>query len=597
MPSLAVFALLLAVFAHAAPDPAQGPDASARARAAFESGSPVGQSAGAKEPAASGEDAEKLANLVRRTRALQAVKPQALPDCPRTPHPSADVNGCVMEAVRSLAADFGLRDPARIDAAVALYLARCNAPTGQTPAEKAAAQARADKLFADPRVPSAARARLQAVMGQSKAFAGAPDTGAMPGVALAAGPGTRTVDDALKEARGAPGLSAIKLTPIAVPSVSERLSRSAAEDEAILKIAPDDGTFGTAVGRSVTQVKKTGSLLLSYFTSGDTWKKTGQGAAQIVGNPSETAQYMPGAIKAGAASLWNGVKADVANASDEVGKFVEKPTCYRGAAAVGSVALALSNAFVVGGGVKTAVRRGAMSEVDQAVKDAAMNVARAGREGDIGAVVERASAPVKPVADPAARAIYTKTAVEGETVPFFIKQGIIDVDEHVTTTAKQQIMFKQTGPTCIFGALCNMYQGVKDVAPQDVLAAIRRENPAYSNAMDKSNISATSMERISNELATKAGRAPVALSSTQAILAHMRSSGQPVLVGVQTGTGQHAIVLSEAMVTKEGKVYFKTLDTNISELPGSGAARTEKFGIISADDLQKILTTKGISHS
>lgn len=237
-----------------------------------------------------------------------------------------------------------------------------------------------------------------------------------------------------------------------------------------------------------------------------------------------------------------------------------------------------------------------MGEIDLAVKDATQGVVRAGRESDIGAVVERASVSAKPVTDPAARAIYKKTAEQGETVPFFISQGIIDVDEHVTTTAKNQILYKQTGPTCVFGAVCNMYQSISGVSPTDVLAAIRRENPAYSGTMATSNINGAAMGRISSDLATQAGRAPVTLSSTGDFVAHMRRSGQPVLVGVQTGTGQHAIVLSEAMVTKEGKVYFKTLDTNISVRPGEEAARAEKFGIITADDLQKILATKGFSH-
>ncbi len=70
----------------------------------------------------------------------------------------------------------------------------------------------------------------------------------------------------------------------------------------------------------------------------------------MVSNPVETARFIPGAVKAAASSLWHGVKADISNASDEVGKFIEAPTPYRGVAVVGSVALAVSNAFVVGGG-------------------------------------------------------------------------------------------------------------------------------------------------------------------------------------------------------------------------------------------------------
>jgi hypothetical protein len=574
----------------------------AKAQAAFESGAPIDKAVSAQDWAAleSGPVAsrvqialeKRLPEIVRKTRELQAVRPPATPSCPRTAKPAADANGCVMEAVLSIAVDFELRDAARVEAAMATYLASYNGPAGQSPAELAAARARAEKMLADPRVPSSARARLQAALKRGDAFKGLPGPAAAPAIAaVTAGPGTRTVEQALKEARSARRDAALKIAPVDVP-LSERLAASAADDERILELGPDDGTLGAAVGRSVTQAKKVGSGLLSYFTSGDTWKKTGQGAAQIVTNPLETAKFMPGALAAGGIGLWHGVKADIANASDEIGNFTEHPTYYRGAAVAGSLALAVSNAFIVGGGAKTAARRGAMDGIDQAVKDATQNVARIGREGDIGAAV----APAKPVIDPAARKIYLNSIDNGENVPFFIKAGVLEVDERVTTTAKQQIMFKQTGPTCVFGAVCNVYQGTKGVTPQDVLAAIRRENPAYSNTMATSNINMTGMERISNELAAKAGRTPITLSSTGDFLTHMRKSGEPVLVGVQTGTGQHAIVLSEALVTKEGKVYFKTLDTNISVRPGAETARREKFGFITADDLEKILKTKGFSR-
>jgi hypothetical protein len=120
----------------------------------------------------------------------------------------------------------------------------------------------------------------------------------------------------------------------------------------------------------VTQGKKTGSELLSYFTSGDTWRRTGSGALQMVSNPGETARFLPGALKEAGGALWTGFKADINNASGEVGNFIDNPTPYRGMAMVGSVGLAVSNAFVVGGGGKTAVRQGARAEVAQGARQA-----------------------------------------------------------------------------------------------------------------------------------------------------------------------------------------------------------------------------------
>lgn len=577
----------------AAPTAEEAAKVVAKIVSAYEKGAPV-------DAAATKDDLlvldRKFPGVLKRVSAFQKVRTPAIPACPEIAAPANDPNGCVMAAARAAAKDLGIAEGARQESASALYLALYLGPKNGTPAEVAAAQERAVKAQSDPRVSQRSAARMRRVMAQGGLFTAPGDPGASGTAYAGTGPGYRGVNAAITEARSRSRAQSVPVNAKEVPSLSDKLSASAREDEEILKHGQDDGTWGTAIGRSMTQGKKAGSELLSYFTSGETWRRTGAGAVEMVSSPVETVRFLPGAVKAAGGALWSGVKADIKNASDEVGNFIENPTPYRGAAVVGSVALAVSNAFVISGGAKSGVRRGAMGEIDLAAKDATQNIARASaRDGSIGAVEKMAVTNEKAV-DPVARAIYTKTAAHGESIPFMMDQGIIEVSEKVSTSAKHQIMYKQTGPTCVFGAVCNMYQGAAGVTPTDVLAAIRRENPAYSNTMITSNLGDLSMERISNTLATQAGRTPVSLYSTVDFVRHMRNSGQPVLVAVKTGgTGRHAIVLSEAMVTKDGTVYFKTLDTNISVRPGEEAARSEKFGIITSDDLNKILASKGFS--
>jgi hypothetical protein len=216
-------------------------------------------------------------------------------------------------------------------------------------------------------------------------------------------------------------------------------------------------------------------------------------------------------------------------------------------------------------------------------------------DGSIGEAGAAAEHIPDDVTHPAAWAIYKKTPVQGATIPFFIRHGRIDISEHVTTTAKSQLLYKQIGPTCVFGALCNFYQGVAGVKPTDVLAAIRRENSAFSTAIADSGLKFFSVERILSELAMRADRTLVELDSVSDFLTHMRRTGRPVLVLIQSGVGGHALVLSEALVAKGGQVYFKTLDTNISTRPGSNRARQKHFGIITAEDLRKIIAVSGFS--
>ena len=117
-------------------------------------------------------------------------------------------------------------------------------------------------------------------------------------------------------------------------------------------------------------VRLSGSPVADQTTGGaPPVRVNGLVAATLYADPTVAMGSEP-ALKEGAASIWHGVKADISNASDEVGNFIENPTWYRGAAVVGSVGLAVSNAFVVGGGAKTAVRQGAKMEIAQGARQA-----------------------------------------------------------------------------------------------------------------------------------------------------------------------------------------------------------------------------------
>lgn len=365
----ALLSCLLPLAAAAVPLSPEIAKVAAKAVFAFENGSPV-DAALTKDEAVLLERA--LPGVVKSVSAFQKIRTPAIPACPGIAAPAKDTNGCVTAAARSAAKSLGIAEDARLEAAEALYLAVYLGPRNGSPAELAAAQARAQKAMSDPRLSQRSAARMRRVMAQG-GFAAPGDPGA-PGEdgapSAAAGPGYRGVNAAIAEARSRARARPVAINAREVPSLSERLSASALEDENILKHGQDDGTWQTAIGRSVTQVKKGGSELLSYFTSGDTWRRTARGAVEMVSNPGETARYLPGALKEAGGALWNGVKADIKNASDEVGNFIEKPTPYGGMKVIGSVGLAVSNAFVVGGGGKAAVRQGAKAEIVQGVRQA-----------------------------------------------------------------------------------------------------------------------------------------------------------------------------------------------------------------------------------
>ena len=356
-PRRAFAVLLLAASWSWAGDPAPAGQVQAlwdKALTAFEKAQPVDQAVPPKDLEAAGKaqlskdpaaKLKKLSALLPRIRALQAAKTPKTPECPGVKDPGAGGSACVIDAVRAAAAGFAITEAGRIDQITALYLVRFNGPKNQTPEEVAKAQARVEKAMADAHVPSGARRRMQGVMGSAAAFQSASLDGAASSAGT--GPGYRGVNAAIAEARRMSRVQSVPVRPGVVPSLSERLSSSAREDEEILKHGQDDGTWGTAIGRAVTQGKKTGSELLSYFTSGATWRKTGRGAVDMVSDPVETARFLPGALKEAGGALWSGVKADIKNASDEVGEFIEKPTPYNGMKVVGSVGLAVSNAFVV----------------------------------------------------------------------------------------------------------------------------------------------------------------------------------------------------------------------------------------------------------
>jgi hypothetical protein len=351
---------------------------------AFESGSPVDAAVSPADllvletaPITARSQAafyRKLPETIKRVGAFQKVRTPAVPVCSGIPAPDKDPNGCVMAAARAAAKDLGIAEAPRQESAAALYLAVYLGPKNGSPAELSAAQTRAAAAMSDPRLSQQSAARMRRVMAQGGLFTTPGDPGAVGTGGSAApagsGPGYRGVNAAIAEARSRSRAQSIPVNAREVPSLSERLSASAREDETLLKHGQDDGTWGTAVGRGVTQIKKGGSELLSYFTSGDTWRRTGRGAVEMVSNPGETVRYLPGALKEAGVALWNGVKADIRTASDEVGNFIEKPTPYNGMKVVGSVGLAVSNAFVVGGGGKAAVRQGARKEIAQGARQA-----------------------------------------------------------------------------------------------------------------------------------------------------------------------------------------------------------------------------------
>lgn len=372
MTPLRTIALLLSCTLSAAAAPAPSPDESARQALAkvifaFEEGSPV-DAAATKDEQALVE--KKLPGVLKKVAAFQKVRTPAVPSCAAVNEPAKDPNGCVMAAARDAAASLGIKEPARREAAASLYLAVYLGPRNGSPAELAAAQQRAEKALSDPRLSQQSAARMRRVMGGSFGAAADPGAAGPASPGGPAGPGYRGVNAAIAEARRQGRAQNVPVNAKEVPSLSQRLADSAREDERILQHGQDDGTWGTAIGRAMTQGKKTGSELLSYFTSGETWRRTAAGAREMVSNPGETARYLPGALKEAGGALWKGFKADIHNASDEVGHFIENPTPYNGMKAVGSVGLAVSNAFVVGGGGKAAVRQGAKAELAQGARQA-----------------------------------------------------------------------------------------------------------------------------------------------------------------------------------------------------------------------------------
>jgi hypothetical protein len=249
------------------------------------------------------------------------------------------------------------------DAVVRLYLKRratgLRAQSGSAP-DDAAALARAAQLS-------------RRVGGTKDPFGPARDPGATGGAGLSVAgvPSGRTVEGALADARAA-GDPRITLRPAAAPpSVADRLRASAGEDERILQLGADDGTWSTAVGRSVTQVKKGASGFLSFLVDGDTWKRTGSAAVDLASNPGDTVRFLPGGILEGGRALWHGVKADISTASGELSEFIDHPTPYGAVATLGATAAAVSNAFVgAGSGAKTVARQAAREELAVGVRSA-----------------------------------------------------------------------------------------------------------------------------------------------------------------------------------------------------------------------------------
>ena len=74
-------------------------------------------------------------------------------------------------------------------------------------------------------------------------------------------------------------------------------------------------TGSTAVGRSVTQIKKGGSNLLAFLVDGETWNRTGSAAMELASNPVDSVRFLPGGVAEGARGLWHGLKADIHVAS------------------------------------------------------------------------------------------------------------------------------------------------------------------------------------------------------------------------------------------------------------------------------------------
>ncbi len=388
-----VLSLALALpagFASAAPasepptpeSPASASALAAKVRAAFERGEPVERALASGEPAAGAKAAASdvprdFAARVARVREFQEVRPPAVPSCPKTPKPADDPNGCVMEAARAAASALGIAGP-RADAAAALYLARYVGPQNQSPAERRAAEKRAAAALSDGRF-SASTTRIRAVMGQAGRLGAAEFAGGGAGGGVPAGPGGRSVAQAIAEARRAGEPRGSMKASIDVPSLSQKLGESAAEDARILELGKDDGTWSTAVGRSATQVKKGATAFAAWLVDGGTWKRTGAAAADLASHPGDAVRNLPGGLAAGAGALWRGVKSDIRVASGELSEFIEHPTPYRGIAVVGATAAAVSNAFVgVGSGAETAARQAAKAGIRDGVSSAEHYAARLG---------------------------------------------------------------------------------------------------------------------------------------------------------------------------------------------------------------------------
>lgn len=524
MPPLRVIAVWLAcalplAAAPPAPTAEEASKVVAKIVAAYEKGAPVETSATKEDlfvletaPVTSRAQAalyRKIPDIVKRVSAFQKIRTPAVPACPEIAAPDKDPNGCVMAAARAAAKDLGIVESARQESAASLYLALYLGPKNGTPAELAAAQARAEKAALDPRVTAERAKRMRRVMAQGGLFTAPGDPGAA-GPASGApsagtGPGYRGVNAVIAEARSRSRAASVPVNAKEVPSISERLSASAREDENLLKHGQDDGTWGTAIGRSVTQGKKAGSELLSYFTSGKTWRATASGAVEMVTNPGETVRYLPGALKAAGGALWTGFKADISNASGEVGNFIDKPTPYNGMKVVGSVGLAVSNAFVVGGGAKTAVRQGAKTEIVQGARQAeklADNLIGAADDLDFTTL----TAPKKSGYQTATREWRAKGADGQFTVESGELKGRIGVNQSVYDDV--EAIGRQRGSDCArFGiASCSIANGapVTKAGVEDAAAAVMKREAEGTVARLEERLRTLRAEGGSTEATSKA---------------------------------------------------------------------------------------------
>jgi hypothetical protein len=269
-------------------------------------------------------------------------------------------------------------------------------------------------------------------------------------------------------------------------------------------------------------------------------------------------------------------------------------------------------------------------EAGPAIRSVTDTKPRVAHEKNIGALEPSASATVKQdvgISNAGRELIYLM--MDQKTNPSrwddAVKKARVEGNAPITTSAKQQVMPKQRAGTCVLGAVENALQGeraAKLMTKIDVLRAVQSEAKAHIRQatsskgyrMDRgvsgyyprrsmkggSDLGSDEVMRIMMKLPAFLGMEH-RLVHPEFFVEHMKRTGKPIVIIIDTGGGRHAITVSEA-VQFEGKTLYKILDTNNStpQVAGMSAAdalagRAQKFNLLEHDDLLKIID--GYGHS